>query len=94
MVQYSIEKLLNAGVTKIFIGTGYKSERYEELKKQYPQIECVYNEKYETTGSMYTLYLLKNYIHEDFLLLESDLLYEKSALNILLTHKMQDGHFS
>lgn len=90
MVQYSIEKLLNAGVTKILIGTGYKSESYEELKKQYPQIECVYNEKYETTGSMYTLYLLKNYIHEDFLLLESDLLYEKSALNILLTHKMQD----
>jgi len=43
-------------------------------------IKCVINPDYAVTGSMATLYNLKGHIAEDFLLLESDLLYEKRGL--------------
>ncbi|MFM1652598.1 NTP transferase domain-containing protein [Brevibacillus sp. B_LB10_24] len=90
IIEHSIAKLLEAGIDKIVIGTGYVSEMYEHLASQYPQIQCVCNERYESTGSMYTLYQLKDYISEDFLLLESDLIYEKKALRRLLEEERQD----
>lgn len=90
MVIHSIEKLLAMGIKKILIGTGYMCEKYEELAKIYPQVQCVYNERYGNTGSMYTLYQLKKAIDEDFLLLESDLIYDKSALRILIEHNKED----
>ncbi|MFC3885407.1 2-aminoethylphosphonate aminotransferase [Bacillus songklensis] len=90
IIENSISKLLEMGISKIFIGTGYMREAYEKLAFKYPQIQCIYNPKYETTGSMLTLYQLKDYIKEDFLLLESDLIYEKVALQTLIENKRSD----
>jgi 2-aminoethylphosphonate-pyruvate transaminase len=90
IIENSILKLLDSGITKIIIGTGYKREEYERLALKYPQIRCIYNPKYETTGSMSTLYQLKDAIKEDFLLLESDLLYEKKALEKVIDCKQSD----
>jgi 2-aminoethylphosphonate-pyruvate transaminase len=90
IIEHSISKLLEIGVEKIVIGTGYLSEAYERLALQYPQIQCVRNSKYESTGSMYTLYQLRECITEDFLLLESDLIYEKLALREAIEHPKPD----
>ncbi|MGG2090009.1 2-aminoethylphosphonate aminotransferase [Priestia aryabhattai] len=90
IIEHSISKLIEAGVKTIFIGTGYMKEEYEKLMVRYPQIKCVYNSRYETTGSLFTLYQFKNYIKEDFLLLESDVIYEKSALKTLVNHSRSD----
>jgi 2-aminoethylphosphonate-pyruvate transaminase len=90
IIEYSITKLLEMGIDKIVIGTGYLSEVYEQLAFKYPQIKCVYNQKYQSTGSMYTLYQLKDYICEDFVLLESDLIYEKNTLRILIENQRPD----
>jgi 2-aminoethylphosphonate-pyruvate transaminase len=90
IIEESIQKLLEAGIEEIVIGTGYLAEAYEELAKQYPQITCVRNDKYETTGSLYTLYCLKERVSQDFLLLESDLVYEKKAIKLLINHRCAD----
>lgn len=90
IVEQSICKLIEVGIEKIVIGTGYLDEAYKNLTKQYPQIICVHNDKYMKTGSMYTLYNLKNHISDEILLLESDLLYEKKALEIAMKHKELD----
>lgn len=90
IIEHSIAKLLEMGIDKIVIGTGYVSEMYERLALRYPQIHCVYNDQYESTGSLYTLYQLKDHISEDFLLLESDLLYEKKALHRLMEDERPD----
>src|SRR4051812_39755420 len=79
MIERSISILIEEGFTKIYIGTGYKKEEYEKLALKYSQITCVYNPKYETTGSLFTLFQFKDYIKEDFVLLESDLVYESAA---------------
>src|SRR6478736_5170245 len=90
IIEHSISKLIEAGVKTISIGTGYMKEEYEKLMVRYPQIKCVYNSRYETTGSLFTLYQFKNYIKEDFLLLESDVIYEKNALETLVNHSRSD----
>lgn len=83
----SIKALIKTGIERIVIGTGYLSTMYKELTLQYPQIECVENHSYMTTGSMETLYLMKNSLNSAFLLLESDLLYEKASLSVLIDSK-------
>ncbi len=88
LIDRSINLLINSGIERILIGTGYLSEVYEEYAQQYPQIQCVKSDLYETTSSMYTLYNIRDNISDDFLLLESDLLYEQRALNEIL----EDNH--
>ena len=85
MVERSIQTLIACGINRIIIGTGYHKERYEALKEIYPQIECVFSPRYAETNSMYTLYNCCEVIgQDDFLLLESDLVFEKKAITSLL----------
>ena len=89
MVIRSIETLLRCGIERIIIGTGYKKEAYEALRAQYPQIECVFSPRYAETNSMYTLYNCREAIGNDnFLLLESDIIFSRNAI----THLLEDDH--
>lgn len=90
LIKRSIDNLFYSGIKEIYIGTGYLSEIYEEFASLYPQIKIVKSDKYETTSSMYTLYNMKDIIKEDFLLLESDLLYEINALKYLKDDDNED----
>lgn len=47
-------------------------------------IETVHNPDYAKSGSMYSLYCARHRLDSDFLLLESDLVYEKRALDVLM----------
>ena len=81
IIEESLQRLINEGIHNIIIVTGHLHEFYEELKASYPElITTVHNEKFADSGSMYSLYLAKEMIDEDFLLLESDLIYEQRAL--------------
>lgn len=85
MVERSIRTLIGCGIERIIIGTGYLKEKYETLAERYPQIECVYSPRYAETNSMYTLYNTREAIgDDDFLLLESDLVFERRAITSLL----------
>lgn len=90
LIQRSVDNLLACGIEKIYIGTGYLSEVYEKFVKDYPEIETIKSDKYETTSSMYTLYNMRDKLKDDFLLLESDLLYEIDAINHLIKDKAED----
>ena len=85
MVVRSIETLISCGIERIIIGTGYLRECYEALAKQYPQIECCFSERFAETNSMYTLYNCREMVgSDDFLLLESDLVFERRAITSLI----------
>lgn len=91
MVVRSIETLTACGITRVIIGTGYKREAYERLAERYPQVECVYSERYASTNSMYTLYNCRGAIGtDDFLLLESDIIYSREAITALLEDSRRD----
>ncbi|MDZ7764238.1 MAG: sugar phosphate nucleotidyltransferase [Melioribacteraceae bacterium] len=90
IIEESIARLVYAGINKIIIVNGYQNHYYDELKNKYPFVQTIKNEVYETTGSMYSLWIAKNLINEDFLLLESDLLYEFNALQTLLNDERKN----
>lgn len=88
LIERSVERLLDAGIEKIIIGTGYLNEHFDALKEKYPMIHTVRNDDFASTGSMYTLYNMRDHIDDNFLLLEADLLYEKDALSMII----EDSH--
>ena len=78
--------MLNAnGIDKIIITTGYKKEYYEELAKK-RNVQLVYCEKYRWTGTMNSLALAAEHIDGDFLLIESDMVFEERAITYLMNH--------
>jgi 2-aminoethylphosphonate-pyruvate transaminase len=90
LIERSIKHLLDYGISSIVIGTGYFHEHFDELKNKFPGITTLRNVDYATTGSMYTLYVVRDLVKGPFLLLESDLLYDPAALNYLLADVRPD----
>ena len=89
MVIRSIETLIACGINRVIIGTGYKKGAYEALKEKYPLIECVFSPRFVETNSMYTLWNCREAIgDDDFILLESDIIYSKNAI----TELQEDEH--
>ena len=83
MVERSVQKLITAGIEEIIIGTGHCSQYYDELAKKYHVIKTVRNDNYANTSSMGTLEVCVPYITGDFILLESDLIYDAVGLKVL-----------
>lgn len=76
----SLLRLRKVGIKRVIIVTGHLQAFYEDLKKKFPEIETVHNPIYAESGSLYSLMLTKDNLDEDFLLLESDLIYETRGL--------------
>lgn len=90
LIERSVEKLRCLGIEKIYIVTGYLSESYEEFAKDKSYIHIFKNRKYKATGSMTSLAILENELKEDFILLESDILYEVYGLIKTINFEGQD----
>lgn len=90
LVERSIEKLRSLGIEKIYIVTGHLNEFYDELAKDNNYIETRRNRKYKATGSMTSLSILEDELKEDFLLLESDLIYEVYGLIKVINYEKED----
>ncbi len=84
IVRRSIRKIIEAGVEEIVIGTGHCSEWYEKIASENALVTCVKNDHYAATGSMGTLVRCAPRVRGDFLLLESDLIYDDIGLFALL----------
>lgn len=90
MVERSVQKLIASGVEEIIIGTGHCSEYYDELAKKYHVIKTVRNDNYANTSSMGTLEVCVPLIKGDFILLESDLIYDAAGLRVLHNEKRKN----
>jgi 2-aminoethylphosphonate-pyruvate transaminase len=87
IIEESIEHLQNNGICQIIIVTGHQAGRYHQLQNAYPQlIETVHNPLFAESGSLYSLSLVRERVQKDFLLLESDLIYEQRALSVCQTY--------
>ena len=86
IIEESIERLTACGIKHIIIVTGHLSNFYECLQQRFNHqiLKIIHNPRYADSGSMYSLYCARELIEDDFLLLESDLIYEKRALSVVL----------
>lgn len=82
LIERSIINLRRAGFENIVIVTGFLHKCYEELAERL-DVKCVYNDLYDKYGSAHSLFVGMKAMNEDFILLESDLLYEYRMLTVL-----------
>jgi len=91
ILEESISRLMAEGIERIVIVTGHLKEQLEPLKDLYPQtVQLVHNPHFADSGSMYSLYCARHLVDEAFLLLESDLVYERQALTTCLENPAAD----
>ncbi len=92
LIEQSIARLERAGINDIVIVTGYLAEHYEQLALRYEGlVRTVHNPEFAASGSMYSLFCARDLIDDGFLLLESDLLYESRALEVLIADESADA---
>jgi len=84
IIQESIQILKQFGINDILIITGYEASYYEALAKDDPRITTSFNPEYHRYGSLYSFYCAKSWVKNDFLVLESDIIYEKKAIETIL----------
>lgn len=85
LIKESLKRIKKGGIEKIIIVTGFNKEKYEAaLQLEYPDIIYTQNLEFASTGSMHSLLMVKDLVDTDFLLLESDLLYEDRCITSLV----------
>ena len=90
LIERTIEILYANEIDNIIIVTGYKSEHFDELARKNPKIKLLKNINYQHSGTMKSLELVRGIIDEDFLLLESDIIFEEQAIKRLLQNENRD----
>ena len=92
LVEHAIEALLEAGITKLILVVGYKGENVKKYLLQectnpkVKKMELVFidNPIYDKTNNIYSLFLAVDELQKsDTLLLESDLIYDRSLIKRL-----------
>ncbi|MBV6647665.1 MAG: phosphocholine cytidylyltransferase family protein, partial [Cyclobacteriaceae bacterium] len=89
LIERSTRLLNEHGIDNIIIGTGHLHEQYEQLAKSRGW-STFFNQQYAVTDSFDTLIQAAALVKDDFLLLESDLLYDPQAIQALLADNAPD----
>lgn len=90
IIEFIIDALVLNKINNIIICTGYNSDKIINFCKQnYPNVdfEFVHNKDYDITNNMYSLYLAKNFINDDFILMNADLAIESSIVTGMLSEE-------
>jgi choline kinase len=95
LLERTIGALSTNGVHDLTIVTGYLCEQIERfVSESFPglHIKFIYNERYESTNNIYSLWLAKSSMRgDDFLLLDSDILFDKKLITVLLNSPAPDA---
>lgn len=83
LIERSLTILHDNGIKNIIIGCGHLSQMYEDIQKQYG-FQIYKNTEYSNSGSLYTLVLAEQLVDTNFLVLESDIMYEPRCIAALL----------
>lgn len=88
LIERMLKQLDKLNLNQIVIVIGYQGQKLVDYVSTLPiktKITYISNDIYDRTNNIYSLYLAKDYlIKDDTLLLESDLIFEDKALQVLV----------
>ncbi len=87
ILDVQLENLIKSGLEKLVILTGpFEGMIKHHVELNYPSLHVVYiqNPKYDQTNYIYSLYLTKNQINDDVLLMHGDLIFSDNILNQII----------
>ena len=87
LLEHAAEALRRAGIHKLVLVTGYAGDKLEQYARQTLtdfELTFVHNPDYATTNNIYSLYLAREqFMQDDTILLESDLIYDPELIRLL-----------
>lgn len=82
-----VDNLREQGFKRLIVVIGHLGDQIQEFLQHYAndlQIDYVVNPDYRTTNNLYSLWLARQQVHESFLLVESDLIFDTKLLDDML----------
>lgn len=83
ILENALQNLLFLGYERIFLVTGHGAPRVRRVCKQFEDrltVTCIHNERYKSTNNIYSLWLLRDYIRNGFVLLNGDVVFGQRLL--------------
>jgi len=87
LLEMTIDNILKNGINEFVMVTGYLESMIKDfITAQFPQLNIVYltNTDYENNNNSYSLWMTRDYIKGDCLLLDSDILFDYRIISRLL----------
>lgn len=78
MIERQIRFLREIGIEEIVVVTGYLKEKFQFLEEMYG-VKLIYNDKYNIYNNIYTMYLVKDYLKDSYVI-EGDIYLNKNFL--------------
>ncbi len=93
LLQRTIENVIANGVEDFVFVTGYRENMIKEfLDKNFPGLKKTFitNKDFENNNNSYSLWMTKDLVKEDILLLDSDIIFDKRLVTNLLNSPHQN----
>lgn len=93
LIEHAVESLVQNGIKKFIMVTGYKSNtlkefiasKFSEKNLNGMEIEFIENSVYDKTNNIYSLYLAREFLeNDDTILLESDIIFDSDILSKII----------
>ena len=89
LLDRQIRSLRRCGIVRIAVVTGHRAA--DVRRACGPNVDIVVNERYESTNSLYSLWLARDLLMEGFVVLNCDVLFHDQLLWDLLTTRDEDA---
>jgi len=94
ILERTVDNLIANGIKDIVVVTGYLREMIENfLLENYPDLsfKFLFNEKYDSTNNIYSLWMTKNeLLDHDMLLLDSDIVFDSRIIEKLISSEYEN----
>ncbi|MBJ8098914.1 NTP transferase domain-containing protein [Bacillus cereus group sp. N11] len=95
MLERQIEYLQEIGIDEIIVVTGYLSEKFNYLVDKYENIRLVYNDKYNVYNNIYTMYVVREYLADAYVVdadvyLHRNIFIEKPESSLYFSARKED----
>lgn len=87
ILAWQLQLLLKEGITEVVITTGPFAEQLEcYVLQRFPEIHFIFchNPHYDTTNYIYSIYLARDVLKDDILLMHGDLVFEENVLREII----------
>ena len=87
LLQRTIENVVSNGIMDFIFVTGYRENMIKDfVNKTFPDINKTFitNEDHENNNNSYSLWMTKDFVKDDILLLDSDILFDEKIITKLL----------
>jgi choline kinase len=82
ILEYQLDLFKQNGISEIIIVNGFAAEQIEKVTSK--DITYVYNRHYLSTNSLYSLFLAREHLDSDILLLNADVLFHEEIMKGLI----------